>query len=80
MSANLQQPVVQNQGYSLNLQSQFDKTDHVERSIEVLPEHMIASEDDPDLIRFNPTEDITIKPVEQGSFHPNKKRWILYRR
>ena len=73
MSANLQQPIVQNQGYSLNLQSQFDKTDRVERSIEVLPEHMIASEDDPDLIRFNPTEDITIKPVEQGSFHPNKK-------
>lgn len=73
MSANLQQPIVQNQGYSLNLQSQFDKTDRVERSIEVLPEHMIASEDDPDLIRFNPTEDIIIKPVEQGSFHPNKK-------
>ena len=52
MSVNLQQPVVQNQGYSLNLQAMFDKTDHVEPTIEVLPEHMIASEEDPDLIRF----------------------------
>lgn len=73
MNVNLQQPVAQNQGYSLNLQAMFDKTDHVEPTIEVLPEHMIVSEEDPDLIRFNPTEDIIVKPVESGSFHPNKK-------
>lgn len=73
MNANMQSYQSQNQGYSLNLGALFDKTDEVERSIEILPEHMISSDDDPGLIRFNPTENVEIKPVEKGSFHPNMK-------
>lgn len=73
LSVNPQQVIPSNQAYSLNLGGLFDKSDKVERSIEVLPENMIRSDDDPELIRFNPTEDIIVEPVEAGSFHPNKK-------